>query len=72
MFRALHQNYNPNKVVLFRTADSNFTDISQFAEFTKDQKTIEGKATAYVCRNYACHAPTSNVKEMIKLMRVKE
>ena len=28
------------------------------------KKALEGRATAYVCRNYACQAPTSDPEEL--------
>jgi len=36
------------------------------APFTKDLTTIDGKATAYVCRNYMCNLPTIDVQKMLE------
>ena len=33
------------------------------------EKSIDGKATAYVCQNYACKAPTTDIKEMLKSLQ---
>ena len=33
---------------------------------------IEEKATAYVCTNYACDIPTTDIDEMLRLMRSRE
>ena len=54
MLEALRGVYVPNKVVLLRDSSSGIEDI---APFTKEQDTIDGKATAYVCMNYECELP---------------
>ncbi len=67
MLGALRKEYVPNKVVLFRESDDG-NEISSIAEFTKGQKAIDGKATAYVCLNQICKLPTTDVKEMLELL----
>ena len=69
MLKALHKNYSPNKVVLFRPTDEEKPAIVALAEFTEFQKSLDGKATAYVCQNYACKAPTTDIKEMLKSLQ---
>ena len=69
MLKALQENYFPNKAVLFRPTDEEKPAIVPLAEFTEFQKSIDGKATTYVCQNYACKAPTTDIKEMLKSLR---
>ena len=69
MLKALQKNYSPNKVVLFRPTDEEKPAIVALAEFTEFQKSLNGKATAYVCQNYACKAPTTDIKEMLKSLQ---
>ena len=52
------------------TADEEAPDITRLAKFTKHQLSIDGKATAYVCLDYACKMPATNTKEMLKLLNV--
>jgi len=33
--------------------------------YASDMKTVDGKAAAYVCRNFACLAPTTDPREML-------
>ncbi len=66
MLGALRGEFIPNKVVIFRPDDE---EILSIAEFTRYLLSINGRATAYVCRNYSCMAPTTDPGEMIKLMR---
>ena len=67
MLRALSKDYSPNKVVLLRGPEGD-GDITGIAEFTKSQASIDGKATAYVCLNYVCKLPTTDVDKMLELL----
>ena len=68
MLKALRRKFAPNKVVLLRPAGQESPDIVRFALFTKDLSGSDGKATAYVCRNYACQLPTTDVDKMLELL----
>lgn len=35
---------------------------------TKDKKSLEGAPTAYVCENFACKAPTTDLNELQALL----
>jgi uncharacterized protein YyaL (SSP411 family) len=65
MLRTVQQEFIPNKVVIFVPAGSDSSDIKHIAPFTRNQSTIEGKATAYVCVNYTCKLPTTNLYTML-------
>ncbi|MCH8334250.1 thioredoxin domain-containing protein, partial [Candidatus Sumerlaeota bacterium] len=67
MLRALRREFVPNKVVLFRP-DGEAPAITDIAAFTREQTSLEGKATAYVCQNYACEAPTTEVAAMLEAL----
>lgn len=69
MLQALGQHFVPNKIVLMRPLDSENSDISKIAEFTKYQKAVNDKATAYVCLNYACKNPTTDPAKMLELLQ---
>jgi uncharacterized protein YyaL (SSP411 family) len=71
MVRAIRQQYLPNTVVLLLTPDDAASAIFSIAPFTKDLKPLqEDRATAYVCTNFTCHRPTTDVDEMLKLLSV--
>jgi uncharacterized protein YyaL (SSP411 family) len=65
MQRALNDVYLPSKVVILKPADGKNSDISKIAEFTRAHTALEGKATAYVCKNYACDLPTTDIDQML-------
>jgi uncharacterized protein YyaL (SSP411 family) len=69
MIQALRRAFVPNKVVLFRPDTNEATTLTSIAPFTANQKTLGGKATAYVCRNYTCKAPTTRIAEMLAALR---
>ena len=70
MLDALRRHFIPNKVVLLKPDDQKSPDIIRLAEFTKDQSSIDGKATAYVCLDYACKLPTTDTEKMLELLQV--
>jgi uncharacterized protein YyaL (SSP411 family) len=71
MLSALRGSYHPNKVVILHPADDGSSDITRLAPFIKSQTSRDGKATAYVCRNYACQAPTTEVDAMLVALEAR-
>ncbi|MCP4629023.1 MAG: hypothetical protein GY850_36780 [bacterium] len=67
MLAALQKTFIPQKVVLFRTKDSNSAaDIADISPFTRSMMTRNGQATAYVCQDFACRLPTTSIDQMLK------
>jgi uncharacterized protein YyaL (SSP411 family) len=66
MVQALRRQFIPNKVVLLRPPGEAEDKITHLAEFTRYQSSLQGRATAYVCRNYRCQLPTTEVSQMLK------
>lgn len=60
MLRAAREGFFPNKVTLFRPDNQERPAISRLAPFTLNQRALNGKATAYLCRNFACMAPSTD------------
>jgi len=63
MMHIIRQRYRPNDVVLWHGAE-----IEQLASFTRGQKAIGGKVTAYVCENFQCNLPVSSPSDLKKLL----
>jgi uncharacterized protein YyaL (SSP411 family) len=72
MVTALRRNFIPGSVILFRPSDEDSPGIDRVADFVKGHVPIQGKPTAYVCRGHACEAPTTDVKQMLSALGVKE
>lgn len=70
MLDELRCRFLPNAVVIFRPADEPDAAITHIAPFTKDMKSIDGKTTAYVCSNFTCSKPTTDIQEMLALNKI--
>ena len=68
MLNALRKEFVPNKVVVFRP-DGEAPPITRLAAYTAAQTSRDGRATAYVCLDYACRLPTTDVDEMLASLR---
>lgn len=72
MAGALRKPFLPNKVVLFRPDGDKPPAISKIAAYAKDLVSMDGAATAYVCKSFACQAPTKDPKVMLKSLEAKD
>ncbi len=64
MLAALHSTYQPNKIVaLSESAEG------QTLPLLAGKTQVDDTATAYVCENYACQAPTTDVEAFVELLR---
>ena len=68
MARALRREFTPSSVILFRP-DGESPAIDAIAPFVRFNTSIDGKATAYVCRDFACELPVTTAEEMLALLR---
>ncbi len=65
MLDAVNRIYLPRAVLIYRPAGPADPFLVQLVPYVKDMDMIDGKATAYVCVNHACHTPTTDPMEMI-------
>ncbi len=75
MLEAVQGSYRPNVALLFkplpeeRTAGSRAEAtkreaLERLAPFVREHEAIDGRATAYVCQDFACQRPTTSVEEV--------
>lgn len=69
MLQSLTLEFLPNVAVLLKDTSTKDPTLSTLAPFTKDYKSLDGKATAYVCHNFRCSLPVIRADEMLKLLR---
>jgi uncharacterized protein YyaL (SSP411 family) len=70
ILKALRTRFLPNKVVLFNPSERDSSEIAQLAEFTQSQSSIDGRATVYICMNYNCKLPTTDISKMLELLNL--
>jgi uncharacterized protein YyaL (SSP411 family) len=68
--RAVFTPFAPNKIVLHRPP-GNAAPILTIAPFTQEQQPIGGQPTAYICTNYLCKLPTTDVTKIRELITTK-
>jgi hypothetical protein len=68
MIRAVHVRYLPHKVLIYRETGGKLPEIVKYAEYTRYQEDVDGRAAAYVCENFACRKPTSDIDQMLALL----
>ncbi|MHC5035842.1 MAG: thioredoxin domain-containing protein [Planctomycetota bacterium] len=69
MVKALQRGFHPRKVVLLRSEEGG--ELASLAPFTKLQIPVDGRATAYVCRDFQCTLPTTDIGEMLERLEEK-
>ena len=67
MLNKLRKSYFPHQVVLLRPDQADDWLIENIPALDA-QVQINGQATAYVCQNYQCSAPTTDPEKMVELL----
>jgi uncharacterized protein YyaL (SSP411 family) len=67
MLAALHGRFLPHKILVLHPKGKEGQAIEKLVPVIKGQTMVDGKATAYVCENYTCKLPTTEVAEMISM-----
>ena len=68
MLNEIYARYLPNKVVLAADGGNGQKFLADRIEFLKAVSAIEGRATAYVCENFACQLPTTEPSKLAALL----
>ena len=63
LVEAVRDRYDPFTVVLHRPTGDD-PPIATLAPFTESQTPVDGRAAAYVCRDFACEAPTTDPAQL--------
>ena len=63
---AIHSRFIPNKVLALANDGE---DVSDLIPLLESKIQVDGKATIYVCENYTCKAPTTDVQELAELLQ---
>ncbi|MDP3722254.1 MAG: thioredoxin domain-containing protein [Candidatus Omnitrophota bacterium] len=68
MVRAVHERFLPRTVLALQPADETSSDLEALVPFAQAQRPLQGKATAYVCENYVCNLPITDLAKLAALL----
>jgi uncharacterized protein YyaL (SSP411 family) len=68
LLREVNHRYQPNEILILADGGPGQAYFTKKIEFFKDVHPIEGKATAYVCQNFVCQLPTSDLAVISRLL----
>jgi uncharacterized protein YyaL (SSP411 family) len=69
LLRTLWSRFVPNRVVLLVDSAESRAFLATGIESVESMTKIEGRASAYVCRNYACQLPVSEASKFAELLQ---
>jgi len=69
ILRNIHRRFVPNKVIaLLNPNTEEKQEIEELIPLLAGKASIDGKTTIYVCQNYACQLPTTDIDDLDKLL----
>jgi uncharacterized protein len=68
MLREVHRHFVPHEVLILADGSAGQQFFSDRVEFMKSVNMIDNKPTAYVCENFVCQLPTTDLKTLADLL----
>jgi uncharacterized protein YyaL (SSP411 family) len=69
MLRAFYKRFVANRILLLLDSPAMRTAVSAWIPPVANMRDIDGRATAYVCRNYTCRLPVSEPDQFSELLQ---
>jgi uncharacterized protein YyaL (SSP411 family) len=69
MLKAMFLRFSPNRVALLIDSPETRGKLAQGAPGVEFMERLDGRATAYVCRSFACQAPVTGADELARLIQ---
>jgi len=69
LLRALHSRFVPNRVIMLVDSHEARRALAAAISSIEVMERIEGRASAYVCRNYACQLPVTDSEKLAELIQ---
>ncbi|KRE32257.1 thioredoxin domain-containing protein [Paenibacillus sp. Soil724D2] len=67
MLRTVQRQYLPNALLILHPPGPAGEEVRKLIPLVQDKLPLGGQATAYVCQNFACQAPTQDLEELENL-----
>jgi uncharacterized protein YyaL (SSP411 family) len=64
----VHRHFLPNKILLLADGSDGQRYLGEKLEAIRAMSMVDGKPAAYVCENFTCKAPVTDVKELAELL----
>ncbi len=72
MIEAVQGRFLPTSILIFVPDDSTRSRVTGILPHIKDMKSHNGRAVAYVCRDFACREPVSERDELVSMLPGKQ
>jgi len=69
LLHALHSRFVPNRIVLLVDGEESRKALAGYLPVVATMTVLNGQATAYVCEDYTCKLPTTDVEEFGQLIQ---
>ncbi|NLJ76328.1 MAG: thioredoxin domain-containing protein [Peptococcaceae bacterium] len=69
MLKAVQQTYLPHAVVIFNPAGEAGRQVERVDPSLSDQLGVDGRATAYICQDFACREPVTDYQQFVKILQ---
>ncbi len=71
LLKEVHSHFLPNAILLLADDGSGQETLASYNDFLKTIHPIDGKATAYVCRDCRCDLPTGTAEDLRTVLETK-
>ena len=68
MIKGLRDHFLPHVLILCSSSGEQDLLLASLAPFTRNLKTKQGKATAYICTGHTCSLPVTDPQQMLALL----
>lgn len=69
LLKEVHRHFLPNTIVILADANQGQKYLGERNEAVRAMSLVEGKPAAYVCENFTCKAPVTDVKRLSDLLK---
>ena len=66
--KRLQTEYHPGNVILFKDTNDKMNQLNPIANWTNEHRPINDQTTFYVCEDFACKMPTTDLDQAFKLI----
>jgi uncharacterized protein YyaL (SSP411 family) len=70
LLKEVHRHFLPNTIVILADANAGQKYLGERNEAVRAMSLVEGKPAAYVCENFTCKAPVTDLKQLSDLLKL--